>query len=67
MEKCRSQRKPSLAAAIRQARKAGVEVSGATIAPDGSVFLRFSQPGKSDNVEAPDNEWDVRLAGEARQ
>jgi hypothetical protein len=53
-------RKPNLAAAIRQARKAGVDVSGATIGPDGSVSLTFGQPVKSDG-NCDGNPWDEVL------
>jgi hypothetical protein len=51
----RRHRKPSLAAAIKQARKAGVDVQGATVRPDGSVSLTFGHPAES-NVAG--NPWD---------
>ena len=47
-------RKPSLASAIRQAVKAGMTVSGATIAPDGSVVLTFG----GGSTATSDNPWD---------
>src|SRR5262249_35877875 len=40
----RRRTRPSLARAIKQARKVGVTVSGATIAADGSVSLTFGEP-----------------------
>lgn len=48
------QRKPSLASAIKQAGKAGVNVAGATVKPDGSVALEFGETPTSQE----DNEWD---------
>jgi hypothetical protein len=46
-------RKPSLARFIKQARKLGLAVSGATLATDGSVSLTF---GESQQAEAS-NPW----------
>jgi hypothetical protein len=43
-ERKRRQRKPTLAAALKQASKAGVDVKGATLAADGSVSLQFGEP-----------------------
>jgi hypothetical protein len=54
-------RKPTLASAIRQARKAGIEVTGATVTKDG-VSLEFGNraiTGKASGVEDDFNEWDV--------
>jgi hypothetical protein len=39
----RRSRRPTLAAALRQASRAGAKVSGATMAPDGSVSLQFGE------------------------
>ena len=49
------QRRPSLTTALAQAAKAGLTVSGATIAPDGSVTLKF---GDGSTVTNP---WDEVL------
>jgi hypothetical protein len=53
-------RKPTLASVIKEARKAGIDVTGATVTKDG-VSLEF---GKRDiagpaKVEDDFNEWDV--------
>ena len=40
----RRARKPTLAGALKQASKAGVDVKGATLAADGSVSLQFGEP-----------------------
>jgi hypothetical protein len=53
----RRQRRPTLAVALRQADKAGVNVVGATIRRDGSVALAFGSV--SGRPESPDNEWDT--------
>jgi hypothetical protein len=37
-------RRPTLAGALKQASKAGVNVKGATVAADGSVSLQFGEP-----------------------
>ena len=52
----RRTRKPSLTNAIRAAKAAGMTVSGATIAPDGSVVLTFG-----DGSTSSDNPWDKVL------
>ena len=39
----RRRRKPTLGDAIRQAKKEGVNVSAATVTPDGSVSLTFGE------------------------
>jgi hypothetical protein len=41
----RRARKPTLAAALRQAAKAGAKVSGAVLDPSGRVELRFGEQG----------------------
>ena len=51
----RRSRRPNLASALKQAGKAGVAVSGATIRPDGSVALEFGNP---DSARPESNEWD---------
>jgi hypothetical protein len=43
-ERQRRARKPTLAGALKQASKAGVDVKGATLAADGSVSLQFGEP-----------------------
>jgi hypothetical protein len=55
----RRHRKPSLAAAIKQARAAGVDVQGATLAPDGSISLQFGEPA---TPAAKVNPWDEVLS-----
>ena len=42
--KPRQRHKATLAAALKQAKEAGVNVSGATLAADGSVSLQFGEP-----------------------
>jgi hypothetical protein len=42
-ERRRRERRPTLAAALKQASKAGVDVKGATLAADGSVSLTFGE------------------------
>ena len=54
----RRQRKPTLASAIREARKAGVPVSGATLTADGSVSLTFGGEPKTSRNEL--DEWMAR-------
>jgi hypothetical protein len=49
----RRERKPTLAAALKQASKAGVDVKGATLAADGSVSLTFGKPSPVKH-----NSWD---------
>lgn len=52
-------RKPTLASAIRQAHRAGIDVTGATITNDG-VSLEFGKGAvDSAKVEDDPNEWDV--------
>jgi hypothetical protein len=50
-------RRVTLARAMRQASKAGLKVSGATINADGSVTLAFSETAGSQGKEL-ENEWD---------
>jgi hypothetical protein len=50
----RRYRRVTLQRALRQADKAGVTVSGATLNPDGSIMLQFDQahgPNEWDNVK----------------
>ena len=54
-----TRRRPALAAAIKQAVKAGLEVVGATLAPDGSVSLEFCKRG--DDGRSGKNPWDEVL------
>ena len=54
-KKTRRARRPTLASALRQARKVGASVSGATISADGSVTITFGQP----TVAESENEWDT--------
>ena len=54
-------RKPSLAAALRQAAATGVTVNGATIKPDGSVALTFGERDDAKNG----NPWDEVLTNAA--
>jgi len=44
----RRERKPTLAGALKQASKAGVDVKGATLAADGSVSLQFGEAEPSE-------------------
>jgi hypothetical protein len=53
----RRPRKPTLAGALKQASKAGVDVKGATLAADGSVSLQF---GEAEPSEAS-NPWDAEI------
>ncbi len=55
----RRARKPTLAQALREAAKAGVNVAGATI-EDGKVSLTFGKPSAATVNE---NEWDEELYG----
>jgi hypothetical protein len=55
-------RRPSLAAALRQAAATGVTVNGATVKPDGSVALTF---GERDDTATNGNPWDEVLANVA--
>ena len=55
-------RKPSLAAALRQAAATGVTVNGATVKPDGSVALTF---GERDDTATNGNPWDEVLTNVA--
>ena len=55
-ERKHRQRKPSLAAALKQARKAGVSVKGATIEA-GKVSLEFGEPEAAEAGDA----WDKAL------
>jgi hypothetical protein len=48
----RRQRKPTLARALREASRAGVNVRAATLAPDGGVTLTFGQ-GATTEVTNP--------------
>jgi hypothetical protein len=55
-------RKPTLAAALKQADKAGKAVAGATLAADGSVTLTFGAPataGQGNELDA----WMAKHAG----
>ena len=54
------QRRPTLTTALAQAAKAGMTVSGATIAPDGSVTLTFG-----DGSTTTTNPWDEVLTDAA--
>jgi hypothetical protein len=51
-------RKPSLTKALREAKKAGISVAGATFTADGSVSLSFGEAVKTNG-----NELDQWLAG----
>jgi len=53
------QRKPSLTAAIRQIKRAGVEISGCTINRDGSVNVITGRPSITNDDTAPvdRSEW----------
>ena len=54
----RRQRKRSLTKALREAKKAGISVTGATLTADGSVSLSFGEAAKSNG-----NELDEWMAG----
>jgi hypothetical protein len=56
--KKRQRRKPSLAKAIRTARKQGVDL---VVAPDGTLTLRCNQPDNGAMI-ATTNEWDEVLS-----
>lgn len=53
-------RRMTLARAMRQAREAGVAVSGATVNADGSVTLTFGE-AVSQSKNAASSEWDEVL------
>jgi hypothetical protein len=55
-------RKPTLAAALKQADKAGKAVAGATLAADGSVTLTFGAPATADQGNELDA-WMAKHAG----
>jgi hypothetical protein len=48
----RAARRPTLATALKQAKKLGVSVSGATLTADG-VTLTFGEPGATDDAPNP--------------
>ena len=56
----RQPRKPTLASQLRQAKKAGLSVKGATIEPD-KVTLIFGEPAKDDG-----NPWDIVLSHDTK-
>jgi hypothetical protein len=60
----RRQRKPTLANALKQAKKAGLEPSGATVTADGNVSLTF---GAGDGTQPNGNPWDEVLTNAANQ
>jgi septal ring factor EnvC (AmiA/AmiB activator) len=60
-------RKMSLSDAIKQAKKAGEAVAGATLAADGSVSLTFGQPDATKANGNGDNPWDEVLTNAADQ
>jgi hypothetical protein len=49
-------RKPKLADALKAAKKAGTNVTGATLAPDGSVSLTFGETAKRNGSDDLD-QW----------
>jgi hypothetical protein len=59
----RGPRKPTLVSELRQAKKAGLSVKGATIEPDGRLSLQFGEP---EPTEAS-NPWLAGLEGRTRQ
>jgi hypothetical protein len=53
-------RKPTLTTALKQAAKAGATVSGATIAPDGTISISIGKPAggtDTDETTSPDPKW----------
>jgi hypothetical protein len=54
-KRVRRPQKPTLAGALRAARKAGVSVAGATMGVDGSLSLTFGAPTEGNGG----NPWDV--------
>ena len=58
VKQTRKQRRASLTGAIRAAKAAGMTVSGATMAPDGSIVLTF---GDGSTATSNDNPWDKVL------
>jgi hypothetical protein len=58
----RRRRVPSMAAAIRQAERAGKAVSSATVRPDGSVSLTFANGIAPPSLANP---WDEVLQHDA--
>lgn len=64
-ERKRRARRPTLAAALKQANKAGIDVKGATLAADGSVSLTFGNTVSGNG--ASDNPWDEVLSHAADQ
>jgi hypothetical protein len=62
VEPTRRERRRTLTTAIKQAAKAGVIVSGATIAPDGTISISFEKPSIASHGNDNDrdrNEWDT--------
>jgi hypothetical protein len=53
--------KPTLSRVLREARKAGATVRGATIEPDGRIALQFGEP---DSTGMNGNEWDQAVRGD---
>jgi hypothetical protein len=60
----RRQRKPTLARALAEAKKAGVNIASATLSSDGAVSLTFGQEESA--TAAPGNELDQWRAKRAR-
>jgi hypothetical protein len=58
----RRERKPTLAAELKQASKAGVDVKGATVAADGAVSLQFgeAQPEPKNETDRELEEFNAR-------
>jgi hypothetical protein len=60
----RPHKRATLGGALRQAAKAGADVSGATLAADGSVSLTFVSGARVNGGDEA-NPWDVALSHEA--
>jgi len=67
MKRARRARRPTLSAALKQARKAGAKVSGAVLDPSGAIELRFGEQGTDDMPNGNANPWDEVLSHAADQ
>ena len=63
----RRARKPTLAAAIKQANKAGVKVAGAVLDPSGTIELRFGEASADDSAASELDKWRSRRAGKSQE
>jgi hypothetical protein len=64
--KRRRARRPTLAAAIKQASKAGVKVAGAVLDPSGKIELKFGEASADDSAASELDKWRSRRAGKSQ-